>query len=177
MRSAILFAALLVVLAVSTIPCRAQTIPAVKAKALDDSEVTLPKAGGQGLLILVVGFSHKSGDNCTPWSKRLAADYSADSHVEYYSVPVLASAPSFVRPMILHGMRKGLTDAQKAHFVPVYDHESEWKQVVNYSAPDDAYIVIAGPDGHVLWETHGTWNDSAYAELKAQVAKSRVEHP
>jgi len=43
---------------------QAQTIPIVKAKALDDSEVLLPKPDGQQILILILGFSHKSGDIC-----------------------------------------------------------------------------------------------------------------
>jgi len=40
----------------------AQSMPPIKAKALDDSEVVLPKPGGQQFLILVLGFSHKSGE-------------------------------------------------------------------------------------------------------------------
>ena len=41
----------------------AQSIPTIKAKALDNSEITLPSPGSQQFLILIVGFSQKSG-NC-----------------------------------------------------------------------------------------------------------------
>ena len=153
------------------LPSHAQTIPPVKAKALDDSEVALPKPGGQQLLILVLGFSHKSGENCAHWGKRISADFASNPHIAHYQVPVLASAPSFVRPMILHGMRKGLSSAEQSHFVPVTDHEADWKKLVNFSAPDDPYILIAAPDGHVLWQTHGSVTDSAYAEFKSAVAQ------
>ncbi len=71
------------------VTCRAQTIPPIKAKALDDSEVVLPKPGGQQLLILVLGFSHKSGDACAAWGKRLAADYSSDPRATYFQFRVL----------------------------------------------------------------------------------------
>lgn len=171
MRRFFLPLAIAILLCPGALPCHAQTIPPVKAKALDDSEVILPKPGSQQLLILVLGFSHKSGENCTPWDKRLAANYLSDPHVTYYQLPILAGAPSFVRPMILHGMRKDVPAAQHSHFVPIYDHEADWKKLVNFSAPDDPYILIAAPDGHVLWQSHGLVTDSAYAEFKSAVAQ------
>lgn len=156
----------------------AQTIPSISAKALDDSQVVLPKTGSSQFLILVLGFSHKSGDNCTPWGKKLATDFpSADTTAEYYQIPVLAGAPSFVRPMILRGMRKGVPPAELPHFVPVYDHEAEWKKLVSFSAPDDPYILLARPDGSVIWQTHGLFNESSYSELKNAVAKAAADAP
>jgi hypothetical protein len=143
----------------------------VKAKAHDDSEVVLPKPGSEQLLILVLGFSHKSGNACAAWGKRLAGEYSSDAHVAYFQLPELQSAPSFVRGMILHGMRKDVPAAQHSRFVPLYDHEADWKKLVNFSAPDDPYLVATAPDGHVLWQTHGPVSDSAYADLKAAVTR------
>ena len=84
----------------------AQSIPAIRAKALDNSEIALPNPGRRELLILVVGFSKKSGELCQVWGKKISADYRADGRISYFVVPVLQSAPSLVRPMILYGMRK-----------------------------------------------------------------------
>src|SRR5215471_12701030 len=47
----------------------AQSIPAIKAKALDNSEITLPSPGSQQFLILIVGFSQKSGKLCEVWGR------------------------------------------------------------------------------------------------------------
>lgn len=147
----------------------AQSIPAVKAKALDNSEVTIP-GGTQQALILVVGFSHKSGDPSQVWEKKISADYHADNRVGYYILPVLQSAPSFVRPMILRGMRKDTPEPELSHFVPLYSKEEEWKKVAQFSAPDDPYLIVASPDGHVTWQGHGTYSDALYAEIKNAVA-------
>ena len=149
-----------------------QSIPPINAKALDDSQVMLPKTGSNQMLILVLGFSHKSGDYCEPWDKRLAAEFRTDAHVEYYQLPVLAGAPSFVRPMILKGMRKGVAPAEQARFVPIYDHEAEWKKLVNFSAPDDPYVLLARPDGTVVWQNHGAFSKALYGELKNAIAKA-----
>ena len=48
----------------------AQSIPTIKAKALDNSEITLPSPGSQQFLILIVGFSQKSGKLCEVWGKQ-----------------------------------------------------------------------------------------------------------
>ncbi len=150
----------------------AQSIPEVKAKALDGSEVTLPAPGGQQVLILVVGFSHKSGEPCNAWDKKISVDYHADARVGYFILPVLQSAPSMVRPMILHGMRKDVPPAELAHYLPLYSKEDEWKKLVSMSAPDEPYLIVAAPDGRVVWQSHGMYSDDAYAELKKSVASA-----
>jgi hypothetical protein len=148
----------------------AQSIPAVKAKALDDSEVTLPDPGRRQTLILIVGFSKKSGEPSRVWGKKISAEYNADVRIAYFVVPVLQDAPSLVRPMILHGMRKSVPAHELPHFVPLYSNESDWKRIVNFSAPDDAYLIVAAPDGHAVWQAHGPYSDGMYADLKKSVA-------
>jgi hypothetical protein len=63
--------------------------------------------------------------------------------------------------MILRGMRKDLPAEQQAHFIPILDHEDEWKKLVNFSAPDDAYILLPDPHGRVAWQTLGSLTDSS----------------
>jgi len=148
----------------------AQSIPAIRAKALDNSEIILPNPGSQQLLILIVGFSQKSGKLCEVWSKRISADYHSDGRIAYYSLPVLQDAPSLVRPLIVYGIRKGLPAEERRRFIPIYSNESDWKKLVNFSTPDDAYIIVAAPDGHPLWQAHGSYSDTVYADLKKSVA-------
>ena len=147
-----------------------QSMPAIKGKALDNSEVSLPAAGGQQILILIVGFSQKSGKLCEVWSKAVSADYRADSRVAYFSLPVLEDAPSLFRPLIVRGMRKGVPADEQRRFVPIYSNEPEWKTFVHFTAPDDAYLVVAGADGHPVWQAHGAYSDAGYRDLKAAVA-------
>jgi hypothetical protein len=103
----------------------AQSIPGIKEKALDNSEIGLPNPGSGQILILVVGFSKKSGELCQLWGKKISADYHADARISYFVVPVLQDAPSLIRPMILHGMSKGVPAQELPHFVPLYSNESE----------------------------------------------------
>ena len=148
----------------------AQSIPAIRAKALDDSEIVLPNPGSRQILVLVVGFSKKSGELCQIWGKKISADYRTDARIAYFILPVLQSAPSLVRPLIVHGMHKGVPAQELRRFVPLYSNESDWKKLVNFSAPDDAYLIIATPDGHPVWQAHGPYSDAIYADLKKSVA-------
>ncbi len=150
---------------------RAQTIPPINSKTLNDTQITLPNSGTSQPLILVVGFSHKSSESCGPWGKRLAADFHANPKIAYYQIPVLQDAPSFVRGFILRGMRKDVPAAEQSHYIPVYDHEADWKKLVGFSGPDEAYVMVADPQGHVVWQTHGAMNDTSYGEMKAAVDK------
>jgi hypothetical protein len=154
----------------------AQSIPAVKAKALDDTEVTLPDPGRKQTLILIVGFSKKSGELCRVWGKKISADYNTDARITYFVMPILQGAPSMVRPMILHGMRKSLPAHELPHFVPLYSNEYDWKRIVNFSAPDDAYLIVAASDGHPVWQAHGPYSDAMYADLQKSVATLLEKH-
>jgi hypothetical protein len=156
----------------------AQTVPPIKGKALDDSEVVLPKPGSPQYLLLTIGFSHKSGEQSSAWGKRLAGDFPPnDPHLSVYQLAELQGAPSFIHGTIVRGMRKDVPASQHAHFVPLFDHQEEWKKLVNFSAPDDAYILFTSPDGHVLWQTHGPVTDASYAALKAAVASALHSGP
>lgn len=148
----------------------AQSIPGIKAKALDNSEIILPSPGSQQFLILILGFSQKSGKLCEVWSKKISNDYHADTRIAYFSLPVLQGAPSLVRPMIVYGMRKGVPTQELRRFVPIYSNESDWKKLVNFSAPDDAYLIVATPDGRAVWQAHGSYSDASYADLQKSVA-------
>lgn len=105
------------------------------------------------------GFSKKSGEPSRVWGKKISADYNTDARITYFVVPVLQDAPSLVRPMILHGMRKTVPAQELPHFVPLYSNESDWKRIVNFSAPDDAYLIVATPDAHPIWQAHGAYSD------------------
>jgi len=150
--------------------CSAQSIPVVKAKALDNSEIALPNPGSRRPLILILGFSHKSGELCEVWGKKISADYESDARVSYFMMPVLEGAPSLVRPMILHGMRKNVPAHELPHFVPLYANESAWKKLVSFSTPDDAYLLVATPEGHPVWQAHGSYSDAVYTNLKQSLA-------
>jgi hypothetical protein len=56
-------------------------------------------------------------------------------------------------------MRSGLTRDVQRHFVPITDHEEDWKRAAGYEAKDaqkdDAYVLATDEKGEVVAKWHG----------------------
>jgi hypothetical protein len=118
------------------------------------------------------GFSHGGGDQCGPFARRLAKEPSlVDGKFAIYEIAMLESAPRMIRPMILHGMRGGIPQAEQNRFLALFQDENQWKQVAGFtkSAQNDAYLVLVSSDGTVRWTGHGQYSDEVYSEFKGQL--------
>jgi hypothetical protein len=144
-------------------------IPKTTAKTLAGIEVTIPESGASGLLLVVIAFSHKGGTQAEDWNKRIAAAFQKDATVHFYAAADLEGVPSLVKGMVLHGMRSGTTAEEQARFLLIEKDGAKWKALVNYSAEDDAYVVLATASGSVLWQAHGAATDAAFGELQKQI--------
>lgn len=151
--------------------CRAQQVPATHATTLDKSVVIFPESEAGKPLILLISFSHKGEKECDNWNQRLKGAYMHESRVDYYELADFEGVPSFVMRFVLHGMRREIPKDEHAHFVLLSSGEAEWKKLVAYSSPKDAYLVVADAAGNVLWQEHGPLSDAKYSELQAVVTK------
>lgn len=158
------------VLLLFSLPCLAQVIPSTQTKALDGSAVVLPQAGSQKPLLLMIGFSHKSSGDFDQWNKQVLSSYLSNPAVAYYEMTDLQGVPSFVKAMILHGMRREIHGEERSHFVPFYNSEKEWQTLVSYSKPEHAYLVLADNTGHVIWQAQGAPDAEKIATLKAKLS-------
>lgn len=149
--------------------CAAERIPPVRGTSLSNVPVTLPESLKGHVGVLVIGFSRGSRDGVSEWGRRLEADYQSSSAVVFYQLPVLASAPGMIRGLIVRSMKSSIPEGAQSRFVPVLDHEAEWRTVTHYEKPDDPYVLVVDGQGEVVWQTQGKVTDAAYAELKQQV--------
>ena len=165
MRCSAVFIVLLLALS-----CCAQTVPSTEAKALDGTDIAFPRDHGKPL-ILMIGFSHKSSDDFEQWNKQALSSYLSASQVDYYELADLDGVPSFVRAMILHGMRREIHGVEQSHFAPLLSGEGDWKKAVNYNPSNNTYIVVADSAGHIIWQTQGVPAEEKISELKSAVEK------
>jgi len=150
------------------IECASSSIPHVAGNSLAGEKVEFPKDLNGPLTFFIIGFSQKSADQATEWGK--AIDGLEPCHgrrLTWFQLPVIASAPGFVRPLIVRSMRTGLTPSLQRHFVPITDHEGDWKLVAGYQAADpqkdDAYVVVLDQKGQILARWHGLRKSSEKA--------------
>ncbi len=166
--------AALVALMLMGTSCAAQAqangpIPPLRGTVLTGEKVELP-AGLKGKVgVLVVGFSQASRDEATAWGRRLAADYRDSNAVVYYEMPVLESVPKLLRGWVLKKIGDSVPDRAKPRFLPVVDHEKEWKTAAGYKSADDAYVLVVDGSGIVRETFAGAASDDKYAQVKRQV--------
>lgn len=152
-------------------------IPSTHGTSFAGIEVTLPDDLRGRVGVLVLGFSKSSGDVSKGWGERLEQSYQSSREVMFYQIPVLESAPKFVRGMVLKSMRSGVPEAMQAHFMPIFSGESEWKKVARFANADDAYVLVVDGEGNVRWQTSGKVTDAGFAALKEQVEAVRTKLP
>jgi hypothetical protein len=140
----------------------------VSGDALAGERVEFPRDLHGPVSFLIVGFSQKSAGQATEWGK--AIDGLEPCHgrrLTWFQLPVIAGDPGLVRPLILRSMRNGLSRDLQMHFVPVTDHEADWKAATGYRAADtekdDAYVVAADEKGQIAATWHGSRHSSETA--------------
>ncbi len=74
-----------------------QVVPATNMKALNETPVVFPKEGSTKPLLLMLGFSHKSGNDFQNWNKLFKSPYLTDSRIDYFELVDLQGVPSFVK--------------------------------------------------------------------------------
>lgn len=141
----------------------AVTIPATHTTTLAGRPFEFP-GSLKGNSILIIGFTQKSAQPMRDWSKGLATV--CDKTVPCIQVPLLESVPRFFRSLVVRSIAKEVPDSMKESFAPAFEKEEQWKRLVDYSAPDDAYIVVVDRDGNVKWKAHGPVSEEKLRELR-----------
>ena len=106
--------------------------------------------------VLIFGFTKASKVPTSAWGDKLNADFGTRPDFTLYQLPVLEDVPRLLRGMVISGIKKGLPENKREHFVPILQGEAELKKFVNYHEPDDAYLVVLGRKGETLAQTHGS---------------------
>ena len=160
-------------LSVSAEQSPATAIPALTGTTLSGDKVSLPEDlhGRPGVMIL--GFTQASRGQATAWGKRLAIDFRDTPDIHFYEMPMLAGVPRLLRGFVVKKIAETVTENGKRHFLPVYDHESEWRAAAQFSKPDDAYIVVVDGGGIIRWRIVGALSDDADALLKQKIQELR----
>ena len=142
------------------------TIPATTGTALDGHTLTLPHDLSAPATILILGFSRASSDATTAWEKSIRTNL-ATTAIDYYDIAFLQDAPAFIRPAILHSIRKQVPDTLKPHFLPLTTNQSAWKQAANFSpvTPDAAYVLLIDRSGTIRYQTHDPITPARLNEL------------
>ena len=148
-------------------------LPEAHTQLLTGAALNLPADLHGKPTILVLGFSQSSRDQVTAWAQRLAPDYRDAPDVAYYEAADLEPVPRLLRGWVTKKIRETVPTRAQPHFFTLIEHESDWKTAANFSARDEAYVLLVDPSGTVRWTTHGPTSDQAYTTLKQHLETLR----
>jgi hypothetical protein len=150
----------------STSTALAASIPNSTGTTLDGQSIVLPRDLAPQATVLILGFTQHSQDATTAWEKAVRASISSPG-ITYFDIPFIEDAPRFVRPMIVHAIRKQVPDIVKPRFLPLAANEAAWKQAADFSAsaPDAAYVLLVDRSGNIRWQTHEPCSPTLLAQL------------
>jgi len=144
-------------------------MPKTTGDNLAGSKVVLPDAAAGKVAVLIFGFTRASKAPTGAWANKIRAEFGTRPTFELYQLPVLEEVPRLIRGMVISGMRKGVPENHRDHFVPILEGEAELKKLVHYQEADDAYVVLLGRSGNIVQQIHGAPNDANYTQVKSAI--------
>ena len=145
-------------------------LPKIQGETLNKHQIVLPAAASGKVAVLVFGFTDKSKKQTTEWGKEISKQFAEQKDFELYQLPVLEDVPRLIRGMVISGIRKGVPENERDHFVIVLQGEDDLKTLVGYKEEDDAYLVILDRSGNIARQRHGAPTADAVSQLNADVA-------
>ncbi len=146
-------------------------IPELRGEYLSGRKAILPKDASGRLSLLLFGFTYQSRFAVEAWTKRFRGDFEKNPQVTFYEIPMIGGMARLGRWFIDSGMRRGTPKADHENVITVYGGTEPWKQRLGVKAEDSAYLVIVDQKGRVAWRHAGSFEETSYQALAAQVRK------
>lgn len=146
-----------------------QAMLTISGESLAGNKVVLPEAANGRVAILVFGFTKASKDPTKAWATKLNSEFAGRPNFVLYQLPVLEEVPRLFRGMVISGMKKGVLENLREHFVPILQGEAGLKNLVSYKEPDDAYVVMLDRYGRIVEQLHSSSPDPRYSQLETEI--------
>lgn len=146
-------------------------MPRIEGESFAGRRVVFPDAASGKLAVLILGFSKGSKGPTSAWGEKIGAEFGSQPGFELYQLPVLEDVPRLLRGMVISGIKKGVKENVRDHFVPIVQGEVSLKKLVGYKETNDAYMIILDRSGQIVGQMHGEFSEALYAQFEAQVQK------
>ena len=159
----------LAILAVGMCAQATGPMPRVEGESFAGRHLVLPDEARGNVAVLVFGFTKASKAPTGAWAERIVSEFGSRPGFELYQLPVLEDVPRLIRGMVISGIKKGVKENVRDHFVPILQGEADLKKLVGYKEPDDAYLVILDRSGQIIRQVHGAYSEAEYKQVEDAV--------
>jgi hypothetical protein len=98
--------------------------------------------------LLIVGFSRNSSVPVAAWASRFKEDFSHGGDPAVLRLAFLEEVPRVFRGLAKSGVERS-AGQDRDEVAPIFESEALYKQLVHYSRPDDAYVLVVDRMGAV----------------------------
>jgi hypothetical protein len=158
--------------AIAGLAVHAAVLPSLPAETLSGKTFVIPRDLRGAPALFVIGFTKSSQEQTEAWTRRLRADKVNPLRLPLHSVVDLEDVPRLFRGVLVRGLKSNIPARLHDDFLVVTQKSDVWKRIAGFTAEDDAYILLVGPDGAVAWRTHGPVTDTAYAALQQAIVRA-----
>lgn len=144
-------------------------LPELKGEFLTGRPATLPENAVGRVALLALGFTYDSRFAVEAWTKQFRADYGESPEVTFYEIPMIGGIARLGKWFIDSGMRRGTPKQDQEHVITVYGSTGAWKKAVGFKNPNAAYLLLLDRRGNVRWQYSGSYDESAYKALAAEM--------
>ena len=146
-------------------------LPALRGELLSGQHAELPAFTHGRVALVAFGFTRGSSKDVEAWAARFKAQHGADTTYTWLEVPLIGGGMArLMKPVIQGGMRGGTPEPDRVHVLTVWGVPHEWKDWLQYEAPNSAYVVLLDRDGVVRWRGAGPLDDARWQSLAAAIA-------
>jgi len=144
------------------------TFPNFSGQTLTGKTLDLPSMTAGKPVAVVFSFSRIGGKDARAWSEHLSKDF---PDLSINTIILLESVPSLFRGMALSGIRTGMPLSMQDRTLVMYKDEVLWKERLEVTDENRAYLVLLGPDAHIRWINTTAFTDTAYTQLHDELRK------
>jgi hypothetical protein len=138
----------LVLLCLSGLTLRPQMLPPIQGTAVSGRAFHLPKDMEGKVLLLIVGFTRDSSAPVSAWASRFREDFSHGGDPAVLRLAFLEDVPRLFRGLAKAGVERS-AGQDREEVLPIFESEAIYKQLVRYSRPDDAYVLVVDRTGAI----------------------------
>jgi len=142
--------------------------PNFSGQTLTGKTLDLPSVTAGKPVAAVFSFSRTGGRDARAWSEHLSKEF---PNLSINTIILLESVPSLFRGMALSGIKTGMPLSMQDRTVVMYKDEVLWKERLEVTDENRAYLVLLGPDGHIRWSNTTAFTDAAYIQLHEELRK------
>ncbi len=98
--------------------------------------------------MLIVGFARNSSVPAVAWASRFKGDFSHAGDLAVLRLAFLEEVPRVFRGLARAGVERS-AGQDRDEVMPIFESEAIYKQLVHYSKPDDAYVLVVDRTGAI----------------------------